>query len=218
MLTVWEAIQARRSIRKFSPDDISDEVIDKMLEAARLAPSASNRQPWCFLVVREKEVKREIRRICLEQQFIEEAPAVIVCFGNLERYSLDARKIRRQEMKDSGVMDALSGRFADPEYLAYMDSLPIPPREELLTPLIANTYIAIEHLVLTATALGLGTCWVGGFDEGSEINRLFGLADTFVPVAIIPVGYPLGELPPQRPRLSLEEIVLESQIGVKLQS
>jgi len=82
-------------------------------------------------------------------------------------------------------------------------------REQLLTPVTANTFIAIEHLVLMATALGLGTCWVGGFDDASEFNRLFGLADNLVPVAILPVGYPATKLPPQRPRLSLEEIVLK---------
>ncbi len=48
MLTVWETIKNRRSIRKFSSDDVSDEIIRQMLEAARLAPSGSNRQPWRF--------------------------------------------------------------------------------------------------------------------------------------------------------------------------
>ena len=209
MLTVWEAIATRRSIRKFAPDDVSDEMIEQMLEAARLAPSASNRQPWHFLVVRDRKIKKELRRICLAQQFVEEAPVVIVCFGDLERYSQEARKKRRQESKDSGAAATLSGRFADPDYLAYLDSLPTPPREQLLTPVTANTFIAIEHLVLMATALGLGTCWIGGFDDASEFNRLFGLADNLVPVAILPVGYPATKLPPQRPRLDLEEIVLK---------
>jgi len=58
MLTVWEAIKMRRSIRKFAPDDVPEEMIEQMLEAARLAPSANNRQPWCFLVVKDKEVRK----------------------------------------------------------------------------------------------------------------------------------------------------------------
>ena len=62
-----------------------------------------------------------------------------------------------------------------------------------------------------ATAMGLGTCWVGGFSDASEINRIFGLADNLVPVAVVPVGYPAGELPPQRPRLSLDDILLKPQ-------
>ena len=211
MLTVWEAIKRRRSIRRFVPDDVPEDMVNQMLEAARLAPSGSNRQPWRFLTVRDKEIRRELSRICLGQRFIEEAPVVIVCFGDFERYSDTARKKRRQESVDSGAAGTASGRFADPEFIAYMDSLPVPPREQLVTPVVANTYIAIEHLVLMATALGLSTCWVGAFEDPAEINRLFGLDDTLLPVAVIPIGYAAGEIPPPRPRLPLEEILVKPQ-------
>jgi len=209
MLTVWEAIKRRRSIRKFVPDDVPEDMVNQMLEAARLAPSASNRQPWRFLVVRDKEIRKQLSRICLGQRFIEEAPVVIVCFGDFERYSDTARKKRRQESLDSGVASTASGLFADPEFIAYIDSLPVPPREQLVTPVVANTYIAIEHLVLMATALGLSTCWVGAFEDPAEINRLFGLDDTLLLVAVIPVGYAAGQIPPPRPRLPLEEIIVK---------
>jgi nitroreductase len=82
----------------------------------------------------------------------------------------------------------------------------------LVTPVVANTYIAIEHLVLMATALGLSTCWVGAFEDPAEINLLFGLDDTLLPVAVIPVGYAAGKIPPPRPRLPLEEILIKPQI------
>ena len=214
MLSVMEAIKIRRSVRKFAPDDVSQEVIDQMLEAARLAPSGSNRQPWRFLVVRDPETRQKLREICLQQRFIEEAPVVIICFGDLDRFSPEASKKRRQEFEESGVLETLSGFFADPRYREYMESLdnqPSPPREQLVIPLISNTYIAIEHMVLVAAALGLGTCWVGAFDR-SALNRLFGLEDNLVPVAVLPVGYPAGKLPPPRPRLSLEEIVIRPQV------
>jgi len=208
MLTVWKAIQNRRSIRKYAPDDIPQEMINQILEAARLAPSGSNRQPWRFLAVIDQQTKKELCHICLDQKFIEEAPVVIICFGDLERYSLEARKLRRQEFTNSGVIETLSGRFADPKFRESMDSLPTPPREELMTPLVANTYIAIEHMVLMATALGLGTCWVGAFNA-KELNALLGITDNLIPVAVVPVGYPAGGIPPQRPRLTLEEIILK---------
>ncbi|MEE8374357.1 MAG: nitroreductase family protein [Dehalococcoidia bacterium] len=211
MRSAWEAIKARRSIRKFSPDDVPEEMINQMLEAARLAPSGGNVQPWRFLVVRSPELKQKLREICMEQRFIEEVPVVIVCFGDLTRYSPEAATRRRQDFMDSGVLETLSGRFADPEFRARMQSMPTPSREQLLPGIVANTYIAIEHLVIMATALGLGTCWVGGFDRAA-INRLFALADTLVPVAVIPVGYPAGKLPPPRPRLSIEEILVEPQV------
>ena len=208
MLNVKEAIETRRSIRHFSPTDVPDELIKQVLEAARLAPSGSNMQPWRFLVIRDKEVKKELRRICLEQRFVEEVPVVIVCFGDLDAYSKEARGKRRQEFIDFGVTATLSGRFADPKYRTRQKSLPTPPRQELLRPVIANTFIAIEHLVLMATALGLGTCWVGAFDA-SALNRLFDLSDNLIPAAVIPVGYAAGEIPPQRPRRSPQEILLK---------
>ena len=209
MLSVKDAIETRRSIRHFRPDDVPDELIKQVLEAARLAPSGSNIQPWRFLVIRDKEVKKELRRICLEQRFVEEAPVVIICFGDLELYSKEARRKRRQEFIDSGVTATLSGRFAyDSEYIVPQESLPTPPRQELITSAKANTFIAIEHLVLMATALGLGTCWVGAFDA-DDINRLFSLSDNLIPVVVIPVGYAAGKIPPQRPRRSLQEILLK---------
>lgn len=192
MLTVWEAIKTRRSVRKFAPDDVPDEMIEQMLEAARLAPSAGNRQPWSFSVVKDKEVRKELRRICWNQPFIEEAPVVIVCFGDLEQYF----EVRRSA-------------FQYQKYLGSSVTFTIPQK---LTFAIANTYIAIEHLVLMATALGLGTCWVGGFDDASEFNRLFGLADNLIPVAVVPVGYPAEEILPQRPRRGFQDILLEPPV------
>ena len=209
MLTVWEAIKVRRSIRKFAPDDVPDEMIEQMLEAARLAPSGSNRQPWRFMVLRDREGRQALCRICLDQRFIEEAPVVIVCFGDLERYSREAAVKRRQEFMDSGVLETLSGRLADPKIRAAMNSAPAPSPEQMRAPVIANTYIAIEHLVLMAAALGLGTCWVGA--GSGEINRYFGLSDNLIPVAVVPVGYPAGKYPAERPRIPIEEILVEPQ-------
>ncbi|MFH1383257.1 MAG: nitroreductase family protein [Chloroflexota bacterium] len=211
MLSVWEAIQVRRSIRRFAPDDVPEEMIKQMLEAARLAPSGSNRQPWRFLVVRDKELKRQLGHVCLDQRFVTEAPVVIVCFGDLNAYSMEARRKRNEELEPA-IGAERSGRFADAEYRAYLESLPVPPRGQLLRPLTANSFIAIEHLVLMATALGLGTCWVGGFTHAIEINRLFGLPNNLVVVAVVPVGYPVGKIPPPRPRLPLEEIILKSPV------
>ena len=63
MLTVMEAIQQRRSIRKFKPDPVPDELITQMLEAARLAPSGTNRQPWRFQVIKDQDLKEKMTGI-----------------------------------------------------------------------------------------------------------------------------------------------------------
>ncbi|MFC1847297.1 nitroreductase family protein [Chloroflexota bacterium] len=181
MLTLLEAIQKRRSTRSFTPDDVPDEMINQMLEAARLAPSGGNRQPWRFLAVKDKKLKKELCHIGRDQSFIEEAAVVIICFGDLQRYKIKGE----QEQSPSAI--------------SY---------EQALIHLKANSYIAIEHLVLMATALGLGTCWVGAYSNNTEVNRLFGLPDNLIGVAGVAVGYPAKDLPAQRPRLSLEEIIV----------
>lgn len=207
MLSVGEAIAQRRSIRKFQPIPIPQEIIYQLLEAARLAPSGSNRQPWRFLVVTDPQEKKQLRAIALEQAFIEEAPVVFVCCADLKAYSQTSRRARMQEFEQYGVVATLSGRFSDPAYREWLASQPELERTALLRAAVANTYIAIEHLVLMATALGLGSCWVGALGEEGRLNRLFHLPDHILPVALLPVGYPVS-IPPPRPRLRLEEILL----------
>ena len=204
MLTVWEAIKTRRSIRKFATDDVPDEIIEQLLEAARLAPSASNRQPWRFLVIRDEEHKKEISLICRRQPFIQRAPVLILCFGDMERYSSEVTKQVHQELVAVKALaeEALAAEKVSPGLLT-----PSFPQNEVISSLKANVYIAAENMVLMATALGLATCWIGANDN--EINRLFGLSGDLIPVVAIAVGYPAGENPPQRPRLSLEDVLIK---------
>src|SRR4030042_164597 len=166
MLTVGEAIRQRRSIRKFLDKPVPREMIDEILEAARLAPSGSNRQPWRFLVVTAPEERAKLRRICWDQAFIEQAPVVFVCCADLMAYSQPSRLKRAQEFIDTKVTETLSGRFADPEFRDALMRMPDSDLGLFRAAAVSNTYIAIEHKVLTAPALGLGSCWVaaiGGY-------------------------------------------------------
>ena len=104
-----------------------------------------------------------------------------------------------------GGMMAQSAR--DPVFRASFGDVPDSDLETFVTSAVANTYIAIEHMVLTTTALGLGSCWVGALGNPGEIKALFGLPETTVVVAVLPVGYPVVT-PPPRPRISLSEILL----------
>lgn len=81
-MDIFEVIRLRRSIRTFTREDISEEQIERILEAARWAPSAGNLQPWEFVVIRKPEIKREVARAALNQTFIEDAPVVIVVCAN----------------------------------------------------------------------------------------------------------------------------------------
>ncbi|MEM2971054.1 MAG: nitroreductase family protein [Candidatus Bathyarchaeia archaeon] len=84
-MDVLEAIKGRRSIRAFKSQDIPEEIVEKLIEAARWAPSAGNIQPWEFVVVRKPEIKKRLAEAALGQTFIEEAPVVIVVCANENR-------------------------------------------------------------------------------------------------------------------------------------
>lgn len=84
-MDVFEAIKSRRSIRAFTDEPISEDEVNKLLDAARWAPSAGNIQPWEFVVVRDPEIKRGLARAALNQRFIEQAPVVIVVCANHAR-------------------------------------------------------------------------------------------------------------------------------------
>lgn len=86
-MDVLTAVKGRRSIRAFEHDDVSSEIVEKLLDAARCAPSAGNIQPWEFIVIRKPEIKRALAEAALDQTFIEEAPVVIVVCTNENRSS-----------------------------------------------------------------------------------------------------------------------------------
>jgi len=86
-MDVLEAVKGRRSIRVFKNQDVPTEIVEKLIDAARRAPSAGNIQPWEFIVVRKPEIKRRLVEAALDQVFIEEAPVVIVVCANEVRSS-----------------------------------------------------------------------------------------------------------------------------------
>jgi nitroreductase len=84
-MDVLEAIKGRRSIRAFKNQEVSAEIVEKLIDAARWAPSAGNIQPWEFIVVRDPKIKRGLVKAALNQTFIEEAPVVIVVCADEDR-------------------------------------------------------------------------------------------------------------------------------------
>ena len=204
MLNVAEAIRQRHSIRSFKNIPVPNDMILEMLEAARLAPSASNSQPWRFVVVTNPEEKKELRRLCFNQVFVEEAGVDFVICADLSWYSKEGYQKRRQESIDTGLV--LASTVDESAYQRYLDSISSSITQQI-TPATANTYIAAEHIVLMATALGLGSCWVGGISSYKAIRDLLGIPRGILVLGVIAVGYSNIE-PKSRPRLPLEEILL----------
>ncbi|MFH1641324.1 MAG: nitroreductase family protein [Nanoarchaeota archaeon] len=147
-----ECIQQRRSIRKYKDKAVEWDNVVKILEAGRMAPSSGNIQNWRFLVVKAIANRKKIVDACFEQEWIEEAPVLIVVTGN------------------SAQGEEMYGTRG----------------ERLYT--IQNVAAAIENMLLAATSLGLGSCWVGAFEE-QKIRTLLKLPETIMPHAIVTIGY-----------------------------
>lgn len=197
-MELTDAIAARRSIRKFKSEALPDHMVTELLEAARLAPSGTNIQPWRFAIVKSEPMRQKIQDLCIPLKFLASAPVIFVAMA--DQKALETRMDRMQEL-------ARTGAFTDSGLDTPNPYSGRPQMDENLARsyLYLNTAIAIEHLVLRATDLGLGTCWVRMFDE-AKLRSLLSVPDHFLLVALIPVGYP-DQQPPARPRLSQDALL-----------
>lgn len=162
-----ELITRRYSTRKFENRPVEKSKILKVLEAARMAPSAVNYQPWHFIVVQQKENLETIHKT-YPREWFKAAPAIIIaCADHSESWK------RSIDGKDSADMDVA---------------------------------IAVDHLTLQATELGLGTCWVCNFDT-ERCAEYFKFPSNISPIALIPIGYPEETTIPPKKRKPLEDIV-----------
>ncbi|MCG6533691.1 MAG: nitroreductase family protein, partial [Syntrophales bacterium LBB04] len=178
-------------------DPVSDQAIFDILEAARLAASGSNIQPWRFIIIRSPEMKDKLKAATI-YRFALKAPVIIACCTNLS--ALDTRPDRVVELIQAGVFDQVEveGEYAPPER----------NQEQVLTYLNMNVGIAITHMMLKAVDLGLGTCWIGGFDP-LKTKELLALDDNLQVLAILPIGYP-ERIPVPRPRFPLEKLIVKT--------
>ncbi len=200
-MDVKDAIQERASVRRFKPDAIPDEIMHELLEAARLAPSGCNAQPWRFKVVTDKRIKLELAKAAHRQNFIAKAPTVIVCCADIKGY-IDQTV---STMQDLGKLGEVADRIVNitcenADIMRKMDTAQIGPVVAF------NVAIAVEHIVLRAVELGLGTCWVRLLDE-QVIKNIFGWDENLHVVALLAVGYP-GMEPRQRKKVKMEDIIL----------
>lgn len=201
-MKVFEAISKRRSIRKFKTTPLSEHQIQMLIEAARLAPSGSNVQPWRFIIIKDKMLKCGLREASHEQKFIEDAPIVIVCCGDLLSWK-GAMKHTQEVLQRGDIY--LSKEYEKALRKRVKRAVSAEMHERIPSTLL-NVAIAIEHIVLEAVELGLGSCWVRLFDE-KRIRRLLNLPEHLCVVALLPIGIP-DEEPEPRPRLPPTAITL----------
>jgi nitroreductase len=206
MFTTKEAIEKRRSIRKFKPDPVPDEHITALLDAARLAPSGCNAQPWRFKVVRDDDTKGKLAHAAYEQSFISQASVVLVCCADVRGY-LQGTASGVQDLGQTGAIDDRIVKILLRRTGQMETQMKLMSKEQLGARMAFNVAIAVEHIALRALDFGLGTCWVRLIDE-QKVREIFGWDDNLFVVALLPIGYP-DESPPPRKRLTIKDLIIE---------
>lgn len=165
-MEVLDAIKSRRSVRSYSDRAVPEEVLTRILEAGRIAPSANNRQPWHFVVVQDPE-RRKALAGGRWAGFLKECPVVIVGCGDKKK---------------------------SPEWCA------------------VDVTIALQNMVTQATAEGIGTCWIGSFDEAT-VKKALDVPEHFSVVAMLAVGYASEKPKGERKARPMGEVVSRDRFG-----
>ena len=156
---VLKVFKTRRCIRKFRKDPVSKETIEKIIDCARLAPTAINIQPWEFIAITSPEKRKEVADITQHGKFIADAPCCIAVFCKDTKYYLE------------------------------------------------DGSAATENVLLSAKALGVGSCWVAGDKKEytENIRKILNVPEGYKLISLIPLGYP--EETPSPKKRSVSEVL-----------
>ncbi len=181
MTDLLSLLATRRSIRRYRPEPVPDTVVDQLLTAAAWAPSAHNRQPWRFAVIRRREAKERLatamgRRLRADLT-ADQVPAELI-----------AKDVNRSYQRITGapLLVLLCLTMVD------MDSYPDPRRQQHeQTMAVQSTAMAGQNLLLAAHRLGLGACWMcAPLFVPELVRQTLQLPADWLPEALITIGYP----------------------------
>ena len=178
-MNTLEAINARRSIRKYVDKPVEFEKLTTIMDAAIKAPSAGNLQDWKFIIVTDRTMIKQVASYSLDQYWIQTAPAIIIVCAVPEKHEMyyGLRGKRLYNIQDCAA--------------------------------------AIENILLASTELGLGSCWIGAFEE-EKLRTLFEIPPDVRPQAVITLGYS-DETPKDRSLVPIENMVYFNRYGNKVE-
>jgi nitroreductase len=204
-----KVIQDRRSIREYTPEPVSDQDLDLILEAARLAPSGENAQPWRFIIVRDVETRKKLGALAgggSGRRFTSE----FVTKQMQERFS----GLQDEEKKKAAFEKLTSGKVS-----AFLADAPVDLvvcGKKGVWDMPYDTSAAIENILLMVTALNLGACWVIApcidIRDEERVKALLGMPEDYKAISIISIGHPTRPHRP-RPRLPLKDLVFTEKWG-----
>jgi nitroreductase len=174
-MTFEALVHKRRSVRRYADRPVAKEDVLKCLEAARLAPSGCNSQPWHFIVIDEPGLRKRVAERIFSglynmNKFAQEAPVLVAVVSEKEKF-----------------LASFGGQVRDTRYC------------------LVDIGIACEHLVLQAQELGIGSCWIGWFDEKALKEELRISKNKKIDI-VIALGYAAEDKIVPKTRKALAEI------------
>jgi nitroreductase len=186
---IWEVFYKRRSVRKFKSDPVPEAEIRKIIDAARMAPTSGNQQPWKFLVIRDRNVINQMMDECVKE--------------SLARFDANMNNNETRTQFEDRIRKALSsGYFSAPVFIVILtdNNSKYPDYNHWDGPLAAG------YLMLAARALGYGTVFITDAIPESVTKTVLQIPDNYTRVCITPLGVPY-DWPATPPKKDLNEMI-----------
>jgi nitroreductase len=191
---IWNVIQNRRSVRKFKPDAIPEKDIIKILDAARMAPTSGNQQPWKFLVIKDKKIINQIKDSCIKMA--------------LDRFDKNGNNKETREQYKQKIKTVYEDYCSAPVYIVVLtdNNSTYPDYNHWDGPLAAG------YLMLAARSLGYGTVFITDAISEKVTKDVLKIPDNYTRVCITPLGIPY-EWPQTPPKKNLKEFIIRESFN-----
>ena len=197
---ILDLIKKRKSVRKYSDKHISDKDLKKILEAGRLAPSWMNVQCWKFILIKSQENKNLLSELCLGQEHVKKADALIVCIADKSAWA----EAKITDILNPAINPSLQGE----------NGILIRSMEQLVYP--------ISYMMLTAESLGISSCIIGAMgneisgvseSEYHKVKNALNIGENQILSTIITLGYAADKTPTVKNRKDFNDVISLEKIG-----
>lgn len=202
VMSVADAIAARRAIKAFDPEHrMTEREVGRLLDLARLAPTAFNIQNWRFVLVRDPDLRKQIRAVAWDQPQVTDASLLVVLCADLKAWEKEPARYWRHAPKpvQDFLVPGMHGYYAGREQVQ---------RDEAMR----SCGIAAMTLMLAAKEMGHDSCPMDGFDFDA-VGKLINLPKDHAIAMFVAIGKGIQVPWPRGEKLPLSEVVIENRFG-----